>query len=130
MFQDADRETREVPATLLQRYFSDVGRPAAAWARHNAGDRFFEALPALKDHVEFRLHNMLDDAWDSGFDLIVCRNVIIYFTNEIKMLLFKKFHDALNRGGLLFIGGTEIIFRHERFRYEIAGTGIYRKMHP
>jgi len=125
-----DRETREVPATLMKRYFKTVDRPASDWARNSPGDRFYEVAPALKEHVDFRQHNLLEDAWEQGYDLIVCRNVIIYFTNETKLVLFQKFSDALCDNGLLFIGGTEIVFRHERFNLESVGTGIYRKANP
>jgi chemotaxis protein methyltransferase CheR len=121
------RETREVPPSLLNRYFVAAPQPASPWARNISGERYFEAVPALREHVEFRLHNLLEDPFDHGFDLIVCRNVIIYFTNDAKERLFLRFRESLNPGGLLFIGGTEVIFRHERYGIEPVGAGIYAR---
>ena len=43
------------------------------------------------------------------FDLIVCRNVLIYFTEEAKDILYHKFSNALNPSGIFFVGSTEQI---------------------
>lgn len=71
-------------------------------------DKFF-VKESLAKRVEFREQNMLTDPFENNFDLIVCRNVVIYFTEAAKMMLYRKFHGALRPGGILFIGGTEII---------------------
>jgi chemotaxis protein methyltransferase CheR len=51
----------------------------------------------------------LRDRVAGPFDLIACRNVVIYFTDEAKTKLYQSFVDALRPGGYLFIGATEVI---------------------
>ena len=63
----------------------------------------------LRAKVAFRHHNLLDDAFNRGFDLIVCRNVVIYFSDEAKGILNRRFCDSLADGGVMFIGGTETL---------------------
>jgi len=72
------------------------------------GPPFF-IRPELAKKIEFREHNLLSDPFPTGLDLIVCRNVVIYFTAEAKAMLYRKFQQALRPGGVLFVGATEII---------------------
>ena len=65
-----------------------------------------------KKHVEFREHNLLRDPYPSGCHLIVCRNVVIYFTEEAKDEIYRKFYDSLAKDGMLFIGSTEQIMNY------------------
>ena len=85
-----------VPPHLLDRYFRT----------EKDGYRVTEPL---RKKVTFRQHNLLTDAFETDLDLIICRNVVIYFTADVKEKLYKRFHDALRPGGVLFVGGTEII---------------------
>ena len=59
---------------------------------------------SLISHVKFEHHNLITGAFDRKFDIIFCRNVMIYFDNEAKRRLFEKFHASLNPGGLFIIG--------------------------
>jgi chemotaxis protein methyltransferase CheR len=77
--------------------------------------------------IEFREKNLITDNFENDFDLIVCRNVIIYFTTEIKTLLNHKFQKALRNGGVLFLGGTEIISRPNEFGLKNMGISFYQK---
>ncbi len=85
----------------------------------------------IKDEVvrriTFREQDLLADRFESNLDLIVCRNVIIYFTNDAKSMLFKKFYNALRPGGILFLGGTEIISRPGDYGYRNFGISFYKK---
>ena len=54
----------------------------------------------------------------SSLDLILCRNVIIYFTNEAKDEIYKKFSDSLREKGILFVGSTEQIISSYNFGLE------------
>jgi chemotaxis protein methyltransferase CheR len=58
----------------------------------------------LTRHVQYENHNLISGAFDRKFDIIFCRNVMIYFDNEAKRKLFERFHHSLNEGGLLIIG--------------------------
>ena len=122
-----EKETAEVPAPLLKKYFRRVERPASDWAQRSTESVFYEILPELKDSMVFIFHNLLQERWEKDFDLITCRNVLIYFTNDIKEKLFRKFHCALVDGGLLFIGGAEIMFRPDEYGFKTVGSGIYLK---
>lgn len=81
----------------------------------------------IKSMVKFKRHDLVLDDYEKGFDLIVCRNVIIYFKNEIKKEIFEKFVDSLKKGGLLFVGATESIYNYKEFGLEKVSTFIYRK---
>lgn len=85
----------------------------------------------VKDHVArkvtFQEQDLFNDRFEQNFDLIVCRNVIIYFTNDAKDLLYKKFHAALRPGGILFLGGTEIIQRPKEIGLKNIGISLYKK---
>ncbi len=82
----------------------------------------------IKSMVKFKKHDLILDKYDNNFDLIVCRNVIIYFKNDIKMEIFKKFSDSLKKGGMLFVGATESIYNYKDFNLEKVSTFIYKKV--
>lgn len=81
----------------------------------------------LKKKVTFKHHDLLKDKYETGFDLILCRNVTIYFTREAQDRINEKFSKSLNKGGILFIGGSEMIFNYQQLGLEKAGHGFYRK---
>ena len=84
--------------------------------------RYARELRAL---VTFRRHDLLRDAYGSAFDLIACRNVAIYFTEEAKAQLYQRFARALRPGGLLFVGATEAISGARAFGLEPDQPGFY-----
>ncbi len=55
--------------------------------------------PSLRAKVQFRQHDLLRDPFENDFDLIVCRNVVIYFTDESKKSLYRRFAASLRTGG-------------------------------
>ena len=77
--------------------------------------------------IEFHEHNLLSDPYQQNFDLIVCRNVVIYFTAETKSQLYTGFYQALRPGGILFLGGTEIIPRPQEIGFRSYGVSMYVK---
>lgn len=82
----------------------------------------------IKSIVTFKKHDLICDNYDRNFDLIVCRNVVIYFKNEIKQLIYNKFSSSLNPGGLLFVGATESIYNYKEFGLEKVSTFVYKKV--
>ncbi|MFC4777565.1 CheR family methyltransferase [Paenibacillus sp. GCM10023252] len=111
-----DRSIRDVPDSYVDRYF----------AKH--GDHYV-VKDSLKRSISFKQQNMLHDEFTGGpFDLIVCRNVMIYFTEDAKHLLYHKFAGALKPGGLLFVGSTEQIFSPAQYGFESADTFFYRRV--
>jgi len=66
--------------------------------------------PRIRDMVVFRTFNLMNPfPFKNTFDIIFCRNVMIYFSQEIQNGLIEKFSTVLNAGGLLFIGHSESI---------------------
>ncbi len=81
----------------------------------------------IKKYVQFKKHNLLTDVYPSNCDMIVCRNVLIYFTEEAKNGVYKKFYDSLHDGGLLFIGNTEQILNPKDFGFTSIKSFFYKK---
>lgn len=82
----------------------------------------------IKNKVTFKKHDLILDRYDKDFDLIVCRNVVIYFNNDVKQEIYKKFSESLKKGGLLFVGATESIYNYRDYGFEKASTFIYKKI--
>jgi chemotaxis protein methyltransferase CheR len=82
----------------------------------------------LRQQVMFRSQNLLSDPIMGKFDLIVCRNVVIYFQPEAKERLYQHFFDALKPGGVLFVGGTEIVPKASLLGFEATHVSFYRKV--
>lgn len=82
----------------------------------------------IKSKVTFKKHDLILDRYDKDFDLIVCRNVVIYFNNDTKQEIYKKFSQSLKKGGLLFVGATESIYNYRDYGFEKASTFIYKKI--
>ncbi len=81
----------------------------------------------LKKNIVFKRHDLLKDPYPSNVDLIVCRNVLIYFTEEAKKMVYGKLSRALNNEGVLFIGSTEQIFEPIKYDLQILDTFFYHK---
>jgi len=82
----------------------------------------------IKKKVKFKKRDLLQDEFEkSYFDLILCRNVIIYFEDEVKVQLMEKFYQALRRGGVLFLGSTESIPDIEKIGFKNIGLFLYQK---
>ena len=103
-----------VSPKLIRRYFRT----------HDDGHYVLEKL---QRKVTFQQHNLLADSFESGLDLIVCRNVVIYFTPEIKDRLYQNFHNALRPGGVLFVGGTEVLSKASAQGFDMVGISFYRR---
>ncbi|UXP31099.1 protein-glutamate O-methyltransferase CheR [Reichenbachiella agarivorans] len=62
-----------------------------------------------KRHITFKKHNLVQDAVHEKFDIIFCRNVMIYFDETLKINVLNLFNDCLNEGGFLIIGYYDIM---------------------
>ncbi len=82
----------------------------------------------IKNMVTFKKHDLIMDKYENNFDLIVCRNVVIYFNQDIKNEIYKKFSSSLRKGGFLFVGATESIYNYRDYGFEKASTFIYKKL--
>lgn len=91
------------------------------------GDRFYKISDDIKRCVEFKKSNLLKDPYPTGCHLIVCRNVLIYFTEEAKKDVYEKFNKSLVTDGCLFVGNTEQIIGYRDMGYSYDHLFFYRK---
>jgi chemotaxis protein methyltransferase CheR len=109
----------EMPPELARRYFTaePPRRP----------------VPELQRIVRVVKHDLTSEpAPDPPYDLVVCRNVVIYFDRPMQERLFSLFADALVPGGILLLGKVETLFgaARERLVLEEPRERIYRKVAP
>lgn len=71
---------------------------------------YVEVKRDIRSMVKFRERDLIKEEFDTGYHMIMCRNVIIYFEREVQELLFHKFYEALVPGGFLVLGKVESIF--------------------
>jgi chemotaxis protein methyltransferase CheR len=85
-----------------------------------------EVRPEIKRRVSFRPLNLTSGYQGMGkFDVIFCRNVLIYFSNELKKDIVERMANILNPGGYLFLGSTESINQlTNRFEMKVGHGGI------
>lgn len=88
------------------------------------GDEW-QVRPTLGAMVTFRRHDLLRDPFESGFDAIVCRNVVIYFTEGAKAALYRRFVASLRPDGILFVGATEAIPDAARYGLRPLRPGFF-----
>lgn len=110
-----DKSLKGLPNGYLSKYFTQVNE-------HN-----YQVKPELKKCVEFKEHNLLKDPYPTACDMIVCRNVVIYFTEEAKTDIYKKFNASMVPGGFLFVGSTEQIIQPGDLGYKSFRSFFYRK---
>ncbi|MGE5544719.1 MAG: CheR family methyltransferase [Bacillota bacterium] len=110
----SEKAVQGVPPHLIKKYFvQDSGS--------------YRIADSIKAMVRFEKHDLLADKFPGDFDLILCRNVVIYFTEEAKDKLYRKFAQALRRNGVLFIGSTEQIFQARELDLKSIATFFYQK---
>ena len=109
------RSLQSLPSDLKRRFFRQTGEDE------------FRIANEIKACVEFREHNLLKDPYPPGYHLIVCRNVLIYFTETAKDMVFRKYYKSLAEGGILFIGSSEQIMNHREIGYQRKNAFFYQK---
>jgi len=141
--EQAPRRHHAILATDVDQTILDRARAGTAYLAadlRNAGaervkrwfvptpDGRFSVVPQVRTPIRFMKHDLLLDTFPSGpFEMIACRNVVIYFTEPAKERIYQSFVDALAPGGVLFIGGTEAIMRPQTLGLTVMGAGFYCK---
>lgn len=110
-----DRSLAALPKEFLVKYFRKIN------------DDTYQIKDEIKKCVEFRQANLLKDSYPEHCHLILCRNVLIYFTEEAKLEIYKKFNDSLVSGGVLFVGSTEQISNYKDINYSSTRSFFYKK---
>lgn len=81
----------------------------------------------LKRKITFQKHNLLKDRYPQNIDLVVCRNVLIYFTDDAKEFIYTNLSKSLATNGILFVGSTEQIFNPTTYNLDLFDTFFYQK---
>lgn len=103
-----------VPEDLKKKYFTKVGNS-------------YQISDEIKRCVTFKEHNLLKDVYPKDYDFILCRNVVIYFTDEAKDMIYKNFYNSLKNHGVLFIGSTEQISNYKEIGFERMSSFYFEK---
>lgn len=90
-------------------------------------DGLMKISDEIKNRVDFKKGDLLKDRFPTNYDLITCRNVMIYFTDEAKNELYKKFNNSLRDDGIFFVGSTEQIIDPTKYGFETFKTFFYQK---
>ncbi len=110
----ASKSVENLPKAMKDKYFNVIGDS-------------YKIKDEVKNCVEFKQFNLLRDPYPKGIDLIVCRNVLIYFTEEAKSDIYKKFNMSLNPQGILFVGSTEQLIMANKYNFKSLKTFFYIK---
>ena len=126
----------DIDETILARaregYFTDADLQHVTPARR---ERWFDRQPdgrvrvksELRAMVRFSKLDLLKDPYPRTRDLILCRNVVIYFNEDAKERIYERFFQVLQPGGTLFVGSTERVNDAARLGWERPSTFFYRK---
>ena len=109
------KEVAGVPAEFKSKYFEETP------------DGKMKVSEEIKSRVTFKQADLLRDPYPKDCHLLVCRNVLIYFTEEAKDEIFRKYFDSLAPGGILFIGSTEQIINYKEMGYVRKNSFYYEK---
>ena len=101
-----------IPAAWKSKYFVGTASPGV-----------YEVAPKIKNNVIFQTFNLMDPIrFRLKFDVIFCRNVMIYFDQPTKDALISRFYQATAPGGYLLIGHSETMGKNPGYRYLAPST--------
>ncbi|MGB8455378.1 MAG: protein-glutamate O-methyltransferase CheR [Anaerocolumna sp.] len=110
------KSLKGLPPEYITKYFREINNTT------------YQILDNVKACVEFKQHDLLKDSYPNQCDLIVCRNVLIYFTEEAKDEIYKKFNSSLKKEAILFVGSTEQIIQPQNMQYATYKSFFYKKI--
>lgn len=127
---DIDKQILEKAKAGLYNVKSLAGLPPEHIAKYftKINDRSYQIADSVKSCVDFKQHNLLKDDYPGQCDLIVCRNVLIYFTEEAKEEIYQKFNKALKKEAILFVGSTEQIIQPQILGFTTLRSFFYKKI--
>ncbi|MHC1756173.1 MAG: protein-glutamate O-methyltransferase CheR [Methanosarcina sp.] len=107
---------KNVDASIKESYFVRQGET-------------YQVSDQLKSIIRFKQHDVISESCTNRFDVIICRNVMIYFKKEIQEQIQLNFHQSLNRGGFFVIGKAETLLgtASNRFKPYNARERLYIK---
>ncbi len=110
-----EKSLENLPKGFKEKYFTKV-------------ESSYKISEDIKKCVEFKKMDLLKDRFPMNVDLLTCRNVMIYFTEDAKELLYSKFNNSLSDRGVLFVGSTEQIIMPEKYKLKSVRTFFYEKI--
>jgi|GEM_PF-80219 len=114
-----EERLQQVPASIRQRYFNRV--------RTEEGTSYYRVNKEVRNQITFRKFNLLSPfPFRKGFDVIFCRNVMIYFDREVQQRVVSKFVQAIKPGGYLVVGHSESLSGVEH-PLKYIGPTVYKK---
>lgn len=109
------KSLKALPKEFIDKFFTKVN------------DTTYQISDEVKSRVEFKHHNLLKDSYPTNCDLVVCRNVLIYFTDEAKDYTYSNFNKSLNKEAVLFVGSTEQIIHSNQLGFDSFKSFFYKK---
>ncbi len=109
---------KNVPDHILRKYFTTK----------TGQDNKYKINNKIINKVKFEKTDLINDRYQTNWDIILSRNFFIYLTKELKDNLTEKFVKALKTDGYLFLGNTEFIFNPEKFGLNKESLSFYRKI--
>jgi chemotaxis protein methyltransferase CheR len=114
-------QVEAIPKCLRERYTLSSDASGASHPKFRVSDE-------ARRLVSFRQLNLLSDWPMRGrFDVILCRNVVIYFDRETQKSLWRRFEERLQPGGHLLLGHSERIDTSVHSAFQMAGTTTYQR---
>lgn len=110
------KSLKALPEEFQSKYFTKIN------------DKTYQISDKIKSRVEFKRHNLLKDEYPKGCHMIVCRNVLIYFTEDAKHDIYAMFAKSLKKDGILFVGSTEQILQPNKLGYDSFRSFFYKKI--
>jgi chemotaxis protein methyltransferase CheR len=111
-------QVNTISQDVLRKYFQ---RGQGKWAEH------YRLKPKVRNTIEFKRLNLMEPfPFSTKFQVIFCRNVMIYFDKQTQGKLVNKYYDCLEPGGFLFIGHSESLMGTEH-RFSYVQPTIYQK---
>lgn len=117
-------------ARQYSRNYQQSGGRASLSDYYRTDEQYLLMKKYLRQQVVFADHNLVTDSVFSEVQLVVCRNVLIYFNRELQEKIFLTFYESLCPGGFLWLGAKEslrLLQVAERFSELFAEQKIYRK---
>ncbi|GHV06736.1 chemotaxis protein methyltransferase [Campylobacterota bacterium] len=116
-----EKDIQGVPKHMIASYFE---------TRKSGDGKSYQVVQMLRDLITFRMFNLVYDSFvgfGHQFDIIFCRNVMIYFDPETQQKLISNYHKILVEDGILFVGHSESLTRNKD-EFKLLRPSIYQKM--
>ncbi len=115
-----ERQAESIPVELRKKYLL---------RSRNADKALVQMGPEIRHHISFKSLNLMNSRFDLAhkMDVIFCRNVMIYFNNQLREKLVSRFENQLIKGGYLFVGHSESLNGIETTLNQVAPM-VYQKI--